>query len=278
MSKIIDPHLHFFSLQQGQYHWLKHTPPAWQNLDLIRQDHLPEALSDLRDFTLEGCVHIEAGFDNDQPRRELDWLAEILPAPRYKAVGYAQIDAPNAQFRAQLDALRHPSLIAVRDITEGHDAVRLQSPQVADNLAYLSECGLHFEAQFELSQHTVVQHLCDIARQLPQLRIMLNHSGLVGQHDNWQDNAARLSALPHCAIKFSGHELLDHPLPLQAQLHSLLNLFGRERVMFASNHPVCLIQHSYEAIWHKYLNLCEDDAPLWHQLSYANAKSWYGFS
>ncbi|MCG7535664.1 amidohydrolase family protein [Pseudoalteromonas sp. OOF1S-7] len=278
MNKIIDPHLHFFSLQKGQYHWLKHNPPAWPNLEQIRQDHLPDALLDQSGFTLEGCVHIEAGFDNDQPRRELTWLAEILPASRYKAVSYAQIDAPAAQFRAQLDALRHPSLVAIRDITEGQDATRLQSPQVTENLAYLSECGLHFEAQFELSQHNIVKHLCHITQQLPQLRIMLNHSGLVGQHDDWQDNAAMLAAQPNCAIKFSGHELLDHPQPLQTQLNRLLALFGRKRVMFASNHPVCLIQHSYEAIWQQYLSLCREDAPLWHRLSYANAKDWYGFN
>ncbi|WP_125558364.1 amidohydrolase family protein [Pseudoalteromonas rubra] len=278
MNKIIDPHLHFFSLQQGQYHWLKHTPPPWQNLELIRQDHLPDALLNLSGFSLEGCVHIEAGFDNDQPSRELDWLAEILPAPRYKAVSYAQIDAPATQFRTQLDALKHPNLVAIRDITEGQDALRLLNPQVAENLAYLSECGLHFEAQFELTHQDVAQHLYDIAHQLPQLRIVLNHSGLVGQGDNWLDNAKTLAKLPHCAIKFSGHELLNQPLPLQTQLDNLLALFGCERVMFASNHPVCLIKHSYEAIWQRYQALCQHDEQLWHQLSYANAKRWYGFN
>ncbi|MCO7189454.1 MULTISPECIES: amidohydrolase family protein [unclassified Pseudoalteromonas] len=278
MNKIIDPHLHFFSLRQGQYHWLKHNPPGWPNLDLIRQDHLPDALFSLSDFSLEGCVHIEAGFDNEQPQRELDWLAQLLPATRYKAVSYAQIDAPAAQFRRQLEALKHPSLVAIRDITEGQDAARLLPPQVADNLALLSENGLHFEAQFELTQHNVVTHLCNIARQLPNLRIMLNHSGLVGQADSWLENAALLAALPHCAIKFSGHELLASPLPLQDQLTSLLDLFGTERVMFASNHPVCLIRHDYQGVWQQYLALCRHDDALWHQLSYANAKNWYGFN
>ncbi|TMP37750.1 amidohydrolase family protein [Pseudoalteromonas rubra] len=278
MNRIIDPHLHFFSLRQGQYHWLKNNPPAWPNLDLIRQDHLPDALLSLNGFSLEGCVHIEAGFDNEQPRRELEWLAQLLPATRYKAVSYAKIDAPAAQFRRQLEALKHPSLVAIRDITEGQDATRLLTPQVADNLAHLSDSGLHFEAQFELTHHSVVTHLCNIARQVPNLRIMLNHSGLVGQTDNWLENAAVLAALPHCAIKFSGHELLDNPLPLQAQLTSLLDLFGAERVMFASNHPVCLIQHDYQSIWQQYLALCQQDNALWHRLSYANAKNWYGFN
>ena len=36
--KIIDPHVHFFNLAEGQYTWLQgENPPAWPNLELIKQ-------------------------------------------------------------------------------------------------------------------------------------------------------------------------------------------------------------------------------------------------
>ncbi|MDK2594965.1 amidohydrolase family protein [Pseudoalteromonas obscura] len=277
--KIIDPHLHFFDLEKGQYQWLKHNPPAWNNIEQIKQNHLPSDLQDMSSVSVAACVHVEAGFDNSNPINELQWLESVVPPLPYKAVAYAKIDNPPELFNAALKKLHHPSLAAIRDITEGEDAERLLSPNVIRNIQHLSELGLHFEAQFEVHNSAVSEHLFEIHQTHKNSRLVINHAGFMTCRDNWQDNIEKLAKLNNCFIKFSGQELLDAPMNPQQQLDVLLTQFGPTRVMLASNHPVCLIEHDYQRQWAHYYELVQQiDPTLWQALSFDNAKRIYGFT
>ena len=75
-TNIIDPHVHFFNLLDGQYTWLQGSnPPAWPNLEKIKRPISAQQLANSTDFKLKGLVHIEAGFDNSAPIKELNWLS-----------------------------------------------------------------------------------------------------------------------------------------------------------------------------------------------------------
>ncbi|MCF2857351.1 amidohydrolase family protein [Pseudoalteromonas sp. SMS1] len=273
---IIDPHLHFFDLCKGQYTWLKDSPPSWPNISKICQNHLPEELSGSPEVVLHGCIHVEAGFDNRHPIKELNWLSEILPNLPYKAVGYVPIDAEHNTFCDKLSALSHPSLVAVRDITEGHDATRLLADTVADNIQHLDQCGYHFEAQFEFTHHAVIDKIVHIYRALPNAVLVINHAGFMEAGQSWQHAIKALASIENCVIKFSGHELLTTPMNLEKQLSLLLNTFGEDRVMLASNHPVCLIERSFVQQWQHYFDLVTHVAPhAWQKLSFSNAKRLY---
>ncbi|KZN58293.1 hypothetical protein N473_05990 [Pseudoalteromonas luteoviolacea CPMOR-1] len=274
--KIIDPHLHFFDLDKGNYSWLKHNPPAWRNLSEIQQNHLPCALQGDVTFQVAACVHVEAGFDNIHPIKELQWLANIVPPLPYKAVAYAQIDSPHEQFRNALEELQHPSLIAIRDITEGDDAQRLLSQHTVQNLHYLAQQSIHFEAQFEVHNNDVSRHMYEIYSEQPEATLVINHAGFMTENHTWQENIQLLSQLKNCYIKFSGHELLDAPMTPHYQLQALLTYFGPERVMLATNHPVCLIHRDYQAQWQHYYELIQQvDSSVWQNLSFENAKRLY---
>ncbi|KZN51446.1 amidohydrolase family protein [Pseudoalteromonas luteoviolacea] len=274
--KIIDPHLHFFDLEKGDYHWLKHNPPAWPNLDLIQQNHLPAAIQDVASFKVAACVHVEAGFDNNHPINELHWLADIVPPLPYKAVAYAQIDSSPKQFRAALEQLQHPSLIAIRDITEGDDAQRLLCENTKQNLLYLADLNIHFEAQFEVHNTAISRHIYEIYKERQAATLVINHAGFMMEGCEWQESIELLSQIKNCFIKFSGHELLETPLSAQDQLSELLTYFGPERIMLASNHPVCLIKRDYQAQWQQYYELVQHlDGSVWQQLSFENAKRVY---
>ena len=159
-TKIIDPHVHFFNLLEGQYTWLQGAnPPAWPNLNKIKQPISVAELVKSSDFELAGLVHIEAGFDNEQPVNELNWLAKHIKTLSYKAVGFAVINQPNSAFQLALKHLTHSSLVGIRDITQGHDATRLLSPHCIKNLRHLSELQLHFEAQFEVENLNITEQL-----------------------------------------------------------------------------------------------------------------------
>lgn len=274
--KIIDPHVHFFNLAEGQYTWLQgENPPAWPNLELIKQPISEKKLLESSDFTLAGIVHIEAGFDNNAPINELNWLTAHLKKLPFKAISYAQLDCAPVQFAKAINALAHPHLIGIRDITEGADAQRLLNPMCFSNLQTLCQQGLHYEAQFELENTAIAAQLARYAKALPQLKIIINHGGLPNNIDNWQQSIRMLSAHNNIAIKFSGFELLALNLQQQQDcFETMFSYFGEQRIMFASNFPVCQINASYNDVWHSHQALCKTNK-IWHNLSYANAKHFY---
>ncbi|WP_409424031.1 MULTISPECIES: amidohydrolase family protein [unclassified Pseudoalteromonas] len=275
-TKIIDPHLHFFNFQEGKYTWLQGAnPPAWSNLDKIKQPISVAELIKSTDFELAGLVHIEAGFDNNRPVKELNWLANHIKTIPYKAISFATINQPNNAFKLALQQLEHCSLVGIRDITEGHDAERLLSPHCLDNLRHLSQLKLHFEAQFKVENLNITERLISYAIQISDLQIIINHTGLAHNLANWAAAIELLAKQPNVAIKFSGFELLMLNSEQQSQCFKhILKHFGMQRVMFASNFPVCQININYNELWQHYRTLCNDTI-IWQHLSYKNAARLY---
>ncbi|WP_440055003.1 amidohydrolase family protein [Pseudoalteromonas sp. T1lg65] len=278
MLEIVDPHLHFFDLDKGDYFWLKHTPPNWPNLNEIRDNHGLEDLQQSSQFRLTSLVHVEAGFDNQNPEREIHWLNETLAQFPFKAVSYCTIDAAPEVFQTALEKLRHPRLIAVRDITEGHDARRLLNAKVLENLLYLSSLGLHFEAQLEFVHVDIITQLATWLAQHPTLNIVFNHAGFISEleRSKWQYSLQQLKDLDNAFIKLSGLEMLSARLSTSETVDTLLSHFGENRVMLASNYPVCLMQQSHEQCWQDYLCVIGNN-PTWSNLSCENAKRIYQF-
>tara|TARA_Y100000034_G_scaffold136628_1_gene214245 strand:- start:4128 stop:4970 length:843 start_codon:yes stop_codon:yes gene_type:complete len=275
-DKIIDPHVHFFNLTEGQYTWLQGSnPPAWPNLDKIKKQIVASELKAACPFQLEALVHIEAGFDNQAPINELNWLATHLDDIPYRAISYSPIDASPKQFEASLNKLEHPSLVGIRDITEGDEARRLLTPHCLDNLAFLAAENLHFEAQFEIENIQITEQLIKYCTALPSLRVVINHLGFISDEQRWLEAIIKLSRCDNIAIKFSGLEFTQIATNKHLWLvDNLVKYFGEHRVMFASNFPVCQINTSYENCWQHYHSLCSLPS-LWHQLSYKNAYEIY---
>lgn len=275
MIPIIDPHIHFFDLEKGQYHWLTGTnPPPWPNLSLIKVNHHKAQLNNPT-FLVKAIVHIEAGFNNNQPYQELEWLEQTVPPLQYGAIAYLDITLKPCLFSQQLKTLAQSKYLrGIRDITEGNDADRLLHKHVQQNLATLSQYQLHFEAQFELHQHNIANQVAQYCIQLPNLQIILNHAGLIESDKPYKKGLNTLSKCPNIAIKFSGIEHIISPLEPQACLTLLLSYFGEDRIMFASNYPVCLMRQNYETVWLGYHGLVENEL-LWQKLSHHNAKRLY---
>ena len=91
--KIIDPHLHLFNIEQGDYSWLKpQCPPFWPDKPLINKNFVEADLLLPHAMHLAGFVHIEAGFDNQQPWREIDWWQQDYTL-HFTRVAFADITA-----------------------------------------------------------------------------------------------------------------------------------------------------------------------------------------
>ncbi len=280
MISIFDPHLHLFDYENGDYNWLKSEHgPNWPNIEKLRRSFNETDLKLSPPFKLVGYNHVEAGFDNLAPEKELEFLRTQNQLP-FSAIAFIAIDCSPGEFLSQINTLNSKqSFVGIRDITEGKDALRLSAPNVIENLTLLNEHKLIFEAQFELENIDACTTLKRYARKLPNLQFVVNHAGLPNKclSKNWQTGLNLLGEEPNIAVKMSGFEMIgqaDNKSFLRQILEHLIASFSSKRVLLASNFPVCLIQLSYHDIWQNYLNLDLPESQF-KQLCHDNAVRIY---
>ena len=278
-QQIYDPHVHFIDLEQGNYHWLRTADNRFlRNIQRIKRSFSAADLMLSSSFELYGVTHIEAGFDNDNPEREMVFV-NTQPAVQ-AAVSHIPLDSNSETFIQKLSLLMlFDNFIGIRDISEGDDFLRLKSETALSNLSALDEHDLLFEAQFNVSDDNAVSLFDGFAKQFPQLKMVINHCGFP-ESDNvldWEQGIIKLSKHPNITVKFSGFEMLKKSETAQFKqqvLDVLLTTFSENRIMFASNFPLCLTQKSYQALWEEYANM-PLTAEAWHKLSFANAVRIY---
>ena len=286
--QIIDPHLHFFALEKGQYDWLQpQNPPFWADKHKLYRDVDEQCLLVEETHSLAGVVHIEAGFDNTRPWREIDYLEHHVTLPLKTVAG---VDLLARNMSATLAKLtRRTSVVGVRYILDESACELLSSPQVQQNLALLAQQHLHFEVQMPVANTRAVALLGEIMARTG-LRCIVNHAGWpasdADSYHRWLDNMSQLATSSHCAVKVSGFEMLNRQRTcseanMTRVLEALLHRFGNDRVMLASNFPVCLLSVSYPQLWQRYMTLMGRlSLPVTTQqaLLSENARHWYQFS
>jgi predicted TIM-barrel fold metal-dependent hydrolase len=272
MQRIIDPHIHLFELSQGDYHWLKpENPPYWHKKSLInRTIHQPELVLQ-PPFELAGFVHIEAGFDNQQPWREIAWLESHVTLP-FRSVSCCNLMLSSLEFSQQLTKiLSFQSVVGCRHILDEQADKILSTPQTINNLAQLAQHQLLFEAQLSLLNANAVAQLIELMQQLPELVMVINHAGFPPtdvssiQFQQWQLQLQQLSMQPNCLIKVSGFELFNQQANaayIEQIVMQCLNHFGEKRVMLASNFPLCLFRQNYQQTWQQLRNLLNSNREL----------------
>ncbi len=288
---IIDPHLHFFNLQQGDYHWLKpENPPFWPDKAEIYRNLNEQHLQLDSDCKLVGFVHIEAGFDNCQPWREIAWLQSHCSLP-FRSVAALDLTLSNHQFKQQLQRLTiYPSVVGIRYILDENALQVLTSANAACNLETLAKQQLSFDLQMPLANIAAVSALAKILDKTIDLDIIIDHAGWPPEAkqptaqdsicQDWLSGLTTLSKYPRCSIKCSGFEMLNRHYRLAWQadiIEQCVDIFGLKRVMLASNFPLCLFKQSYLNAWQQYLELPRYNKDELSQLCQKNAQRIYKF-
>ncbi|PKI14246.1 amidohydrolase family protein [Colwellia sp. 12G3] len=317
---LIDPHLHLFDRSRGDYHWLKsENPPFWPDKSVIQQDfsieNLNNSLQASSKIKLAGFVHIEAGFDNAKSWRELAYI-ESLPCQKNRTIASIDLLAPPEQFQASLQRLLpYSSLIGARHILDEQACAILANQNAQQNFASLNAVSdFIFELQLPLADENAIK-VMPLLRQTiakhSQLRFIINHAGfppkIVSKELRgdawflWKKHITELAKYPNVFIKCSGWEMQDRQYEMSwfSDVTSFcLDTFLMERVMLASNFPLCLLgkklgkklgnqlgnelsNKSYDSYWQDII-----ESPLIKQCSeheknallYSNALNIYKFS
>ena len=283
MIKIIDPHLHFFNLAEGQYHWLQpENPPFWPDKQVLCRNYGASDVTLSGNLTLAGMVHIEAGYDNHAPWREIDWLEKTVEIPLRTVAGVNILDKDFELTLSELQKRR--SVIGVRDILDEETETKLSSPCCQKNLAILAEAKLIFEAQLPIANTRFANLLDTTAKAHKRLSFILNHGGwppLTEQdHTTWLKGLNTVAKNPNIAVKFSGLEMLERDWQWEKALNlltTLLNTFSPTRVMLASNFPLCTWRLDYADYWQEWSQklVAEFGLDVAQKLLASNAVNYY---
>lgn len=282
----IDPHIHLFALAVGEYGWLRpENPPHWPDKAKIAKEVTETQLIIASQGRLQGFVHIEAGFDNQRPWREVQFLTTHCKRP-FRSVACIDLNAREAH--SHIDTLAtYSSVSGLRHILDDDAERLLNTPKVRWSLALMASHNLSFEAQFDLTDSKAVGGLLNILERTPNLRIAINHAAIAPPAFSsyrfmmWKEHIRRLSETKQVMFKFSGLEMQDRQWSWQRAytlFDLLLSITSSQQVMLASNYPLSLWRMPYMDLWGGYsemismLPACEQEALLKR-----NAYKWYGF-
>ena len=280
----VDPHIHLFALDEGQYNWLKTTnAPFGADKKSIAKNTTETMLYHASLGQLCGFVHIEAGYDNSRPWREIAFLERHCTLP-FRSVGC--IDLAGNSVGSHIDKLGlYSSVRGLRHILDDEAATLLRAPKVKWALGHMASKGLSFDAQLNIADTNAVVALLNVLEQNPALKVAINHAAIAPldiksfTFKTWRQNIHNLSETGQVAFKFSGLEMQERRWHWQRAYYifeTLLDTVGINPIMFASNFPLCQWRMPYADLWHGFSDMI---TPLSETQKAAllsiNAKQWY---
>jgi predicted TIM-barrel fold metal-dependent hydrolase len=294
--KVVDAHLHLYDQKQNRHDFLEHVDPMFQALvgdysGLPRRYLLENYLADQPDVEIAGLVWNE--FLSSDPLREVRWaqrMADDLQLPM-AIVGLADFLAPDLDER--LDAyVQCANVTAVREHLgwDRENPLRcfakrpdlLTDSQWRQGLASLAR--YRFKCSLEVFSPQLPD-LLTVVRLNPNIGFTIAVMGWPiatnkPEFTRWRESLLHLSACENTRIVISAIECIfgmDWSIDtVQPWLDTVLELFGTERTMFGSHHPICGLSSSHPTPYHAYaamtasLSSSEQDAVF-----RANASDWF---
>lgn len=253
---VVDAHQHFWDLARGRYPWLQGEPVPFRYGDYaaIRRTFLPaDYRREAAGLRVIATVHVEAEWDRSDPVAETRWLAELreregLPTV---AVAWADLTAPDVEETLAAQAafpfvrgIRFKPAAAPSPHAAGAELPgSMGDPAFRRGYARLARFGLSYDLQVPWWHLGEAARLC---ADFPDTALILNHAGLPADRsreglESWKAALRVLAREPNAFVKISGIGVPGRPWTAELQREvvlSVIDVFGADRCMFASNWPV----------------------------------------
>jgi predicted TIM-barrel fold metal-dependent hydrolase len=272
--EIVDAHQHFWDPVANYHPWLRDEPPVpfrYGDYSAIRRRYLPaDYLADARDWSIAGTVYVETEWDPRDPVGETRYVERLRRETGLPTVSVAQGWLDRDDCPAVLEAQARFSFVrSVRHKPRANAAAAERAPGGMTDaswragFALLAQNGLRFDLQ------TPWWHLheaAQLARDFADTQIILNHAGLPSDRsaaglDGWRRAMATLATCPNAAVKISGIGQAGTPWTVAANrgiVLTVIELFGVERCMFASNFPVDSLCADFDTIFSGFREIVRD--------------------
>lgn len=248
MLSIIDAHLHLWDVADFVPPWLPEVPVLLRTFSL--DDWSAAAGPSGEDWRLDRAIYVEIDAAPQDRTRENALILDRIRkgGPLAGAVIFADLLSDNVR-DALAPWLGDPGLKGVRHVlhTPASPAKTCLAPAFVANVKRLGELDLTFDACMRPDE---LGDLAALAKATPETRIILDHCGnpgtaLLGEGPDspklaaWRTGLSELGTCPNVVCKLSGLELGTNRAALQGGIDFLFDVFGEDRLIWASNYPVC---------------------------------------
>lgn len=272
---IIDSHQHFWQVGRFDYPWMD------SSVKVLFQDYLPDQLKPvLKQNGVSSTVLVQASNSLGESR----WLLQLAEQNPFIAGVVGWVDLKSREVELQLSELcAEPKFKGVRHLVESEpEDGWLVQPEVLRGLKQLST----YDLTYDLLVHTRhLKYIPTVADACPQLRMVVDHMAkppiASGALTEWFNALKPVAAYTNIFCKLSGlvteanwnsWEASD----LRPFVESALELFGPERLMFGSDHPVCLLAASYDRVLNSFQDILRDLSERERECIFAgNARTFY---
>jgi L-fuconolactonase len=275
---IIDSHQHFWQPGRFDYPWMN------SSLGVLYRDYLPDQLEPiLAQNGVSKTVLVQASNSMEESR----WLLQLAADYPFIAGVVGWVDLMADDVDRQLDELTAlPKFKGVRHLVESEHADDwLVQPQVLRGLKRLSTYGV----SYDLLVHTRhLKHIQKVVDACPGLKLVIDHMGkppiASGEIETWRQELRQVAANEQINCKLSGLVTEANwtswtTSDLRPYVDCALELFGSSRLLFGSDHPVCLLAASYERVlecFRELLNELSGDEQV--KIFGGNAAQFYGLN
>ena len=252
--RIIDAHHHFWDISRNYHPWLCDAEPIafrYGNYQSLRRNFLhADYLQHAQRYEVQGSVYVETEWDPQDHEGEMRYVQTLKAVETLPTVAVAHVRMDDPQVEAKLAyqkgfdfvrSVRHKPRANTRpgESTSGG----MMDPQWRRGLQVLQSLGLRFDLQTPWwHMHEAV----DLAKAFSYTSIIINHAGLPADRSAqglaaWEAAMRLVSHCPNVSVKISGIGVPGQawtPAANRRVVHTLLEAFGVQRCMFASNYPV----------------------------------------
>jgi len=289
--KIVDAHIHLIDLSRALHpgFTMPSTSFIGENASICRSYLLDDLLTEAGDaLEIIKAVHVEAR--PTDTLAEARYVQEIADRAAVMIAIVAGADFSSARVQQELEAQRAcKNLRGIRQILNRHPDPAynyvhndyMADPIWRQNFKLLRRFDLSFDMQ--LYPHQFAESFNLIAEN-PDIQFVINHAGMFADRNLtgwrlWRDGIRHFATFSNAAIKLSGLGMLDHHWTVESirpYCFEILDAFGMDRVMFASNFPVDRLFGSYGDVWRAF-DIITADFPAGekHKLFFANAERIY---
>lgn len=288
-TAIVDAHHHLWALDQGHYPWLQeaYNPAAFilGNYEpLCRDFGVSEYRSAVGQMPVVATVHVEAERSRSEALAETQWLHEVhaehgMPNAVVAWADFSQPDIAERLGEQAAYALVRGIRCKPRTAARPDGSVRGEPGSMQDErwLAGLAEMARHGLSWDLRVPYWHLQEAAEVARAVPQVPIVVEHTGLpwdrsVSGLAAWRRGMEALAACPNVHVKLSELGLRGQPWRLEDNapvVREAVAIFGPQRCMFASNFPVAGLRIGYSELVHAMSQALAHLAPeeqhaIWH--------------
>lgn len=279
---IIDTHQHLWDLTRFKLPWLGTGDGPIQK-SFLMSDYLTAA----RGMNVVKTIYMEVDVTPEQHEAEADYVLDLCQRDDNPMAGAVISGRPaSPEFEAYIRKYAgNKYLKGVRQVLPGNSPGYCVQPQFVKSVQLLGELGLRYDLCGGPEEMPNAIKLVDLC---PKTQFVIDHCGNMSpsstdqkQFAAWEAGMQELAKRPNTICKISGIVASAKPDWKPADLAPIINAsiqaFGEDRVMYASDWPVCTLRASF-AQWVLALKeIVKDRSPEFQKkLFHDNAARFYG--